>query len=196
MSRPSDTDDPTGKSSSQLSPESDVHTSRRQQKYPVLTEAEIARISRFGEVCHWPDGSRIFKVADPGFGMYVVLSGRIKVTRRDAFDRQLVINEQGVGHFVSEVGQISSGRCLVDGDAAGDVHAIHVPPERLRALLIAEAELGERLLRADPAASGTDRRRQRAHPGDQGQQREAQFLAEFPRTQQRSAHGGEHGLRR
>jgi thioredoxin reductase (NADPH) len=148
MSRPSDTDDPTGKSSSQLSPESDVHTSRRQQKYPVLTEAEIARISRFGEVCHWPDGSRIFKVADPGFGMYVVLSGRIKVTRRDAFDRQLVINEQGVGHFVSEVGQISSGRCLVDGDAAGDVHAIHVPPERLRALLIAEAELGERILRA------------------------------------------------
>ncbi|RKT10323.1 cyclic nucleotide-regulated FAD-dependent pyridine nucleotide-disulfide oxidoreductase [Paraburkholderia sp. RAU2J] len=148
MNHSPDTDDTNGVSSLQPNPESDPHASRRQQKYPVLSDAEIARIARFGDVCHWRDGTRIFKVADPGFGMYVVLSGRIKVTRRDAFDRQLVINEQGPGHFVSEVGQISSGRCLVDGEAAGDVRALHVPPERLRALLIAEAELGERILRA------------------------------------------------
>ncbi|PRY06173.1 FAD-dependent oxidoreductase [Paraburkholderia sp. BL25I1N1] len=148
MNHSPDTDDTNGGSSLQPNSESDPHASRRQQKYPVLSDAEIARIARFGDVCHWRDGTRIFKVADPGFGMYVVLSGRIKVTRRDAFDRQLVINEQGPGHFVSEVGQISSGRCLVDGDAVGDVRALHVPPERLRALLIAEAELGERILRA------------------------------------------------
>ncbi|REG49080.1 thioredoxin reductase (NADPH) [Paraburkholderia sp. BL6669N2] len=148
MNHSPDTDDTNGASSLQPNPESDPHASRRQQKYPMLSDAEIARIARFGDVCHWRDGTRIFKVADPGFGMYVVLSGRIKVTRRDAFDRQLVINEQGPGHFVSEVGQISSGRCLVDGDAVGDVRALHVPPERLRALLIAEAELGERILRA------------------------------------------------
>jgi thioredoxin reductase (NADPH) len=122
--------------------------SRLPQIYPVLNDAEVARISRFGETRHWGDGARIFSIGDPGFGMYVVLGGKIKVTRRDAFGRRIVINEQGTGHFISEVGQLSSGRCLVDGDAVGDVQAIHVPPVNLRALLIAEAELGERILRA------------------------------------------------
>ncbi|MGF6553034.1 FAD-dependent oxidoreductase [Paraburkholderia youngii] len=125
-----------------------VNSSRREQMYPTLSDDEVARIARFGEIRLWPDGSPMFKIGDPGFGMYVVLSGEIRVTRRDAFDRAIVINEQGPGHFVGEAGQISGSRCLVDGHAIGDVRAIHLEPAQLRTLLIAEAELGERIMRA------------------------------------------------
>ena len=37
---------------------------------------------------------------------------------------------------------------VIDARAIDDVEAIFVPPEALRALLVAEAELGERILRA------------------------------------------------
>jgi thioredoxin reductase (NADPH) len=148
MNNPLDAGDAMGASSSRSDKSANIHGSRREQKYPVLGDDEITRVTRFGDIRHWRDGTRLFEIGDPGFGMFVVLSGKIRVTRRDAFGRQIVINEQGDGHFVSEVGQISGGRCLVDGDAVGDVRAIHVPPERLRALLIAEAELGERIMRA------------------------------------------------
>ncbi|MBN3825100.1 FAD-dependent oxidoreductase [Burkholderia sp. Ac-20384] len=120
----------------------------RRERYPLLTDAEIHRITRFGELREWRDGDPIFRVGDPGFGMFVVLSGAIRITRRDALNRQIVVSEMGEHHFVAEVGQISGERCLVDGAAAGDVRALQVTPPRLRALLIAEAELGERIMRA------------------------------------------------
>src|SRR5882724_4808590 len=42
-----------------------------------------------------------------------------------------------------------SGRvALVDGFAEGDVETLLIPPDRLRALLVAEAVLGERIMRA------------------------------------------------
>src|SRR5712692_1699848 len=50
----------------------------------------------------------------------------------------------GPGMFV-----ILSGRvALVDGHAEGDVETLLIPPDQLRALLVAEADLGERIMRA------------------------------------------------
>ena len=54
------------------------------------------------------------------------------------------------GEVMAEIGQLS-GRpdlSVIDARAVDDVEAIFVPPEALRALLVAEAELGERILRA------------------------------------------------
>ena len=54
------------------------------------------------------------------------------------------------GEVMAEIGQLS-GRpdlSVFDARAVGDVEAIVVAPEALRALLVAEAELGERILRA------------------------------------------------
>src|SRR5262249_56086129 len=55
---------------------------------------------------------------------------------------------QGRGQFVAEIGQLSGRVALVDGRAEGDVETLLIPPDRLRALLVAEAVLGERIMRA------------------------------------------------
>jgi thioredoxin reductase (NADPH) len=47
-----------------------------------------------------------------------------------------------------ELAQLSGRPFLVDAQALTDVDAVAIPPDRLRALLIAEAELGERIMRA------------------------------------------------
>ena len=53
-----------------------------------------------------------------------------------------------MGQFLAEIGQLSGRVALVDGHAEGDVETLLIAPERLRALLVAEADLGERIMRA------------------------------------------------
>jgi len=52
------------------------------------------------------------------------------------------------GEFVAEVGQLSGQPAFVDVRAIDDVEALLIPPENLRALMIEEPELGERIMRA------------------------------------------------
>ena len=54
----------------------------------------------------------------------------------------------GPGQFLGEVGQLSGRASLVDAHAEGEVETVVITPERLRDLLMAEAELGERIMRA------------------------------------------------
>ena len=80
--------------------------------------------------------------------MFVVLKGTVAVSLRDGLGRVVPIAKEGPGHFLGEVAQLSGGPRLVDGEAEEDVEALLVPPEKLRALIIAEADLGERIVRA------------------------------------------------
>ena len=121
---------------------------RRHQMFPALTDAEIARIKRFGTVQRYPRGARLFAAGEPGPGMFVVLKGSVSITQRDGLGRVVPIAQQGRGQFLAEVAQLSGGYALVDGDAQDDVEALLVPSEQLRALIIAEADLGERIVRA------------------------------------------------
>ena len=123
-------------------------TPRYDQTFPSLTSAEIERMRRFGEVVHFNDGDMLFETGKPGPGMFVVLSGHVCVTQRDGFGRVSPVADQCTGQFLAEIGQLSGRTALVDGRAEGDVETLLIPPERLRALLVAEADLGERIMRA------------------------------------------------
>ena len=121
---------------------------RFEQTFPTLTPQEIARMRRFGETRRYKHGERLFETGKPGPGMFVVLSGHVAITQRDGFGHVTPIIEQGPGQFLAEIGQLSGRVALVDGHAEGDVETLLIPPERLRALLVAEADLGERIMRA------------------------------------------------
>jgi thioredoxin reductase (NADPH) len=80
--------------------------------------------------------------------MFVVLSGDIAITLRDGLGHVTPVIDQGPGQFLAEIGQLSGRVALVDGHAEGDVETLLIPPDKLRALLVAEADLGERIMRA------------------------------------------------
>ena len=122
--------------------------SRRHQMFPELTEPEIARISRFGTVRRYPRGDRLFAAGEPSPGMFVVLKGAVAISQRDGLGHVVPIARQERGQFLAEVGQLSGRHALVDGYAEEEVEALLVPPPQLRALIIAEADLGERIVRA------------------------------------------------
>src|SRR6202163_4618452 len=121
---------------------------RHEQTFPALTPQEIARMRRFGEVRHYKDGDVLFETGKPGPGMFVILSGQVGITQRDGLGHVTPVIDQGPGQFLAEIGQLSGRVALVDGHAEGDVETLLIPPERLRALLVAEADLGERIMRA------------------------------------------------
>jgi thioredoxin reductase (NADPH) len=121
---------------------------RHEQTFPTLTPQEIARMRRFGELCNYGDGERLFETGKPGPGMFVVLSGHVAITQRDGLGHVTPVIDQGPGQFLAEIGQLSGRVALVDGTAEGSVETLLIPPDKLRALLVAEADLGERIMRA------------------------------------------------
>ena len=122
--------------------------SRYEQTYPTLTARDIERLRRFGETKRYADRVRLFEAGKATAGMFVVLSGHVCITQRDGLGHVTPVVEQGPGQFLAEVSQLSGRPQLVDGYAEGEVEVLVIPPENLRRLLIAEAELGERIMRA------------------------------------------------
>ena len=107
---------------------------RLHEIFAPLKEADIPRAARFGERRSFPDGAMLFEVGKPGPGLFVLLSGRVAFSRRDALGRSIPIWErQGPGHFLAEVGQLSGADSFVDVQARGPVEALLLPPEALRA---------------------------------------------------------------
>jgi thioredoxin reductase (NADPH) len=121
---------------------------RPEQTFPELTVFEIARMRRFGEIRKFNNGERLFEAGKPAPGMFVVLSGHVAVTERDGLGHVTPVIDQGPGQFLAEIGALSGRPALVDGHAEGEVETLLIPPDRLRALLVAEADLGERIMRA------------------------------------------------
>jgi thioredoxin reductase (NADPH) len=125
-----------------------AHSPRYNETFPTLTAREIERLRRFGSLRNYATGGKLFETGQPGPGMFVVLSGTVAITQHDGLGHVTPVVEQGPGQFLAEIGQLSNRAALVDATAEGDVATLLIPPEGVRSLLVAEAELGERIMRA------------------------------------------------
>jgi thioredoxin reductase (NADPH) len=122
---------------------------RSRDMFPVLEAAEIERVRRFGRLRAYAAGEALAKAGTVGDGFTIILSGKVEITlRRDELGRRETIVVHGAGAFMGELAQLAGKPALVDAYAQEPVEALIVAPDRLRALLIAEAELGERIMRA------------------------------------------------
>ncbi len=129
-------------------PTRSIIDTRRDQIFPVLEASELERVRRFGEVCRYGPGEALAQVGEVGRGLIVILAGEVDVTRHDDWGSRVPIVTHGPGSFMGELATLAGRPVLVDAHARGPVEALIIPRDRLRALLIAEAELGERIMRA------------------------------------------------
>jgi thioredoxin reductase (NADPH) len=129
-------------------PTRSIIDTRGDQMFPTLDAAEIDRMRRFGEVRRFAVGEALSHVGQVGLGVLVVLAGAVEITRRDEAGRAQPIVTHLPGAFMGELAQLSGRPSLVDAIARKPVEVLVIPPDRLRALLVAEAELGERIMRA------------------------------------------------
>jgi thioredoxin reductase (NADPH) len=114
--------------------------------FPRLAPDEIERLRRFGKLCRYPSGELVVKAGEPTAGLILVLAGHLRMAPHDSPDSPIITH--GPGEFQGELAQLSGRPSLVNGTAEGDVEAVLIPPHRLRELMVEEAELGERIMRA------------------------------------------------
>ena len=125
-----------------------IREQRYDQIYPTLDPLEIERVRRFGNARSFAAGESLWTAGQVAPGLVVILTGKVAVTERDQFDNHKPIAVHGPGNFLGELALLSGRPALVDAIAQEPVEALIIQSERLRALMIAEAELGERIMRA------------------------------------------------
>lgn len=121
---------------------------RQHQMFPRLSAAEIQSLRRFAKPMSFKAGELIFKTGHVALGLFVLLHGRVRIYSRDSFGRSTLVTEHDDGHFMAEMAQLSGKPALIDGVALTDAETLVIEPDRLRALIVADAQLGEHIMRA------------------------------------------------
>jgi thioredoxin reductase (NADPH) len=118
------------------------------QMFPTLDDAEIDRLRRFGDRHTYRADERLVTSGETSPGMFVILSGEVAITQHSPLGRDEAIVTHKKGSFMGELNQLSGRPSLVDARATTPVEAVVIPSRRLRDVLVGEAELGERIMRA------------------------------------------------
>jgi thioredoxin reductase (NADPH) len=121
---------------------------RYDQMFPTLDAAEIERLRRFGERRDFEAGERLVATGEISPGMFVIVSGEVALSQHSVLGRDQPIVTYGSGSFMGELAQLSGQPSLVDAHATKPVDAFVIPSPKLHQVLVAEAEVGERIMRA------------------------------------------------
>jgi thioredoxin reductase (NADPH) len=122
---------------------------RYQQMFPVLTEAEVDRLRRFGSVTRHVKGELLYQAGKISPGVFVLLSGKVRIDGRDGLGHVRTVHTYWKrGEFTSDVTQLSKKPAVVDAHVIEDVEALLMQPDQLSAMMVSEADLGEKIMRA------------------------------------------------
>jgi thioredoxin reductase (NADPH) len=134
-------------STGEPNPAADVDDGRRAQRFPKLTDAQIARIAAVSTRRPMSVGEILFDQGDVVAGVFVVLSGALEITRPGLAGDDLVTVHHA-GEFTGEVTVLAGHRALVRARAleAGDVLAVGA--EAFRRIVQGDPELSELFMRA------------------------------------------------
>jgi thioredoxin reductase (NADPH) len=123
-------------------------TARYEQTFPTLERADIDRLCRFGETTSYAAGERILKAGKVAPGLIIVLSGEVEVTQSNGLGRRETIVTHKPRQFMGELAQLSGRPSFVDAEALEPVTGLVIRSDRLRDVMVQEAGLGERIMRA------------------------------------------------
>ena len=115
--------------------------------FPALTDAQIARLSAFGEQRCVEAREIVFDLGDASRGVFVVLQGSIEVANVTK-DHEDVLRVLHRGEFTGEVNQLSGRRSLVRCRAREAGNLLEIARSDLRRVMQNDVELGEVLLRS------------------------------------------------
>jgi thioredoxin reductase (NADPH) len=130
------------------SPARSTIETRYGQMFPTLDAAEIERLRRFGERRAYRAGERLVATGEVSPGMFVIVSGEVALSQHSVLGRDEPIVTYGPGSFMGELAQLSGQPSLVDAHATKPVDTFVIPSRKLHDVMVAEAEVGERIMRA------------------------------------------------
>jgi len=124
---------------------------RSAQRFPRLRDSQLDTVKRFAtsSARAFSPGESIFQIGDRGVPAWFVLEGSAETFGRDGLDQQMTLQHLQSGQFTGELHQLSD-RPTLAGATAGREGCVALPlfAERIRALILGSAELGELIMRA------------------------------------------------
>ena len=121
--------------------------SRRDQIFPVLTGAQLARLQRYGQRRKVRAGEILAEPGDRGLPMWVVLSGSIEAMLVGVAGETTVVTHTA-GGFSGEMSTLRGISSMARMRVCTDGEVLEVDENRVRTIVQTDSELGEIFLRA------------------------------------------------
>ena len=121
---------------------------RREQTFPTLTPAQIARLMPHGKRIAVHKGQILAEPGDRHRDLFVVLSGSIEIVRltMQGEEQLLVVTEPG--GFTGEMSTLRGVGSLVRARVRADGEVLAIPDDQLRTVVQTDARLSELFMRA------------------------------------------------
>ncbi|MGQ9829646.1 MAG: Crp/Fnr family transcriptional regulator [Roseiflexus sp.] len=119
---------------------------RRAALFAALPEPVCVALASIAVCVHYSVGEVIFLEGDPSPGLYVLLSGRVRLSRISPGGREQELHIVVPGQHFNSVPVFDGGPCPVNASAQSDVTALLFPGESLRALILEHPMVALRLL--------------------------------------------------
>jgi len=121
--------------------------SRRDQMFPLLNAAQLARLQRYGQRRALRAGEILAEPGDRGLPMWVVLSGSIEVLQVGMAPEAIVVTHTA-GGFSGEMSTLRGISTVVRVRVGSEGEALQIDENCLRTIVQTDSELGELFLRA------------------------------------------------
>lgn len=128
-------------------PTTEVMASRREQMFPALSAAQMARVERFATRRQVAAGEILFDAGDYHPPFFMVVEGSVEIVHPHEGGEELVVVHEA-GEFTGEISMLAGRRGLVRGRALTDSVVLKVEPPSFRTLVQTDSEVGEVLMRA------------------------------------------------
>jgi thioredoxin reductase (NADPH) len=125
----------------------EIYEERRAQMFPKLSDAQVARLARYGEKRPIHKGEILVEQGDANPGMCVLLSGILDVVR-PALEGEQPVTVHHAGEFTGEVSVLSGRRSLVRIRVAEDGEVIYLAPSALHRVIQEDTDLSDVFMRA------------------------------------------------
>ncbi len=118
-----------------------------EEVFPSLTDAQIARVERHGYRRSVTAGETLIEQGDATRAFFVSLSGELEAVRPSDLGKA-VVTLSGRGQFSGEANALSGRRAMFRIQAAAAGEVVQLDRQQLMALVQADAEIGEIVMRA------------------------------------------------
>jgi thioredoxin reductase (NADPH) len=125
----------------------DIYGGRREQMFPRLSTAQLARLAQVGQRRQVGRGELVVEQSDARPRFFVVISGALALVQPSGGD-ELPITVLREGEFSGEINMLSARPSLVRARMTESGELLVISPEALRSVVQSDSELSELLMRA------------------------------------------------
>ena len=121
---------------------------RERQTFPVLMDAQVARVQGYGSVATLAAGTSVFERGQRGVDFFLILDGSIEITDHTPEGDETVITTHGPRQFTGELDLFNRRKILVGGRTGSDSRLVRLTREQFRRMSSTEQDIGETIMRA------------------------------------------------